>query len=202
MLVKAMPVPELTLSNWMSIVAVFVAIASVIVACASYRLARKSYSLAEDTANLSRPNSAVYLIDAFRYRSNKHDKTLYVFCVSIENKSTFQNSIVNVEMRLPYIRDGIERLVVLSLTNNLSKLSDIEIRNTIQLPASLPVRGALIVNCCFEAPNELLERAEFDLHVLRIRYADGPFSELKPKLIMDVIDVQELEKKRKTGVPI
>lgn len=197
-----MLVSEISLSNWISIVAVVGAAFSAIVACASYRLARKSYTLAARASDLSKPNLALYLIDAFRHRLKARGTTLYCFCVSIENKSIIQNTISNVEMRLPLIRDGVERLAVFTHSNNLAQSDGLSIKNIIQLPATLPVRGALIANCCFEIPNEMLERAEFDLHILRFRCAEGPFSELQPRLIMDVIDVQDLEKKRNSGVPI
>ena len=196
-----MLVSEIKLSNWISIAAFVAAAFSAFVACASYRLAKRSYALAAHTSDLSKPNLALYLIDAFRYRLKGRDRTLYVFCVSIENKSIIQNSIVNVEMRLPFIRDGVERLAVFEHSNNLTQSYNLDIKNTIQLPAAILMRGALVVNCCFEVPNEMLERAEFDLHILRFKCAEGPFSELRPKVIMDVMDVQDLEKKRNTGIP-
>lgn len=105
-------------------------------------------------------------------------------------------------MRLPFIRDGVERLAVFTHFNNLAELGHLRIKNIVRLPVDISVRGALVANFCFDVPNEMLESAEFDLHILRFKYAEGPPGELQPKLIMDVIDVQDLEKKRSKGVPI
>jgi hypothetical protein len=168
----------------------------------SYKVARGSYRLALETAQLSKPNLTTYLIDAFRYRANLNENIFYVFCISLENKSTVQNSIVAIEMRLPFVRDGIERLAVFPHSEDFSQSKMLNLKNIIHLPAIISVRGALIGNCCFEVPSDMLEGAEFDLHTLRFRCAEGPIVELEPKVIMDIIDVQYLEKKRSAGVPL
>jgi hypothetical protein len=165
-------------------------------------VARKSYELAVHTSQLSKPSLTAYLIDAFRYRPDLGGRILYIFSASIENKSVIQNSISSVEMRLPFVRDGVERLAVFPHIGNFPQLDILKLRNIIQLPATIPVRGALIATCCFEVPSDLLERSEFDMHTLRFRCAEGPFLELHPRMIMDVVDVQHLENKRSAGVPV
>jgi hypothetical protein len=190
------------LSNCVAIAAAAIACTSLIVAWKGYVVSRRSYDLAAQAAQLSEPNVTGYLIDAFRYRPDVADKILYIFCVSIENKSTIQNSIVDAEMRLPFLRDGIERLAVFSHTGNIPQLNDLKLNNIVRLPSSLSARGALVANFFFEVPKDILERSQFDMHVLRIRFADGPYVELDPKVIMDVVDVQHLESKRQAGVPI
>jgi hypothetical protein len=193
---------NITLSNWLSIAAAVIACGSVILAWKSYKIARDSHRLALETAQLSKPNLTTYLIDAFRYRANPGEKIVYVFCVSLENKSTVQNSVVAIEMRLPFVRDGIERLAVFQHSENFSQLKKLKLKNIIHLPATISVRGALIGNCCFEVPGDMLEGAEFDLHTLRFRCAEGSLVELEPKIIMDIVNVQYLEEKRRAGVPL
>src|SRR5260370_512078 len=96
-------------------------------------------------------------------------------------------------------RDGVERLGVFTHKSSEALVS---INNVLQLPAEVPPRGALVTNCCFEVPDEMLERAECGFHLLRIRYVEATTTEIEPKVIMDVVDVQHLEKKRQVGVPI
>jgi hypothetical protein len=190
------------LSNWIALVATIIASASLIVALKNSRVAQQGLKISWRTSNLGDPNFAVYLIDTFRYRVKSQKKALYVFCISINNKSTIQNSITNVEMRLPLIRAGLETVSVFVHNPRPTLPKGFSLKNVLKLPALLPARGALIGNCCFEVPEELLEGADFGSHFLRIKYAEGPNTELEPKIIMDIIDDQHLEQKRKTGVPL
>ena len=188
-----------TLSDWISAFAAITACGSAIFAYSSYRIARQSLGLSTQVFDRSQPNSSVYLIDAFRCHFEEQKVVLYVFSLSITNRSTIQNTIVSVEMRLPFVRDGVERLGVFTHKSSEALVS---INNVLQLPAEVPPRGALVTNCCFEVPDEMLERAECGFHLLRIRYVEGTTTEIEPKVIMDVVDVQHLEKKRQVGVPI
>jgi hypothetical protein len=192
----------LTVSDYTAIAAIVISSGSLILAWKSYGISRKGYDLAAQASRFSQPHLTGYLIDAFRYRPDLGGNIVYIFCVSIENKSTIQNSIVNAEMRLPFLRDGIERLAVFSHNENIGRLAPLNLKNIATLPVVLPIRGALVANFCFEVHKDLLERSEYDLHTLRLGFTDGPFVELSPKVIMDVVDVQHLEAKRSTGVPI
>jgi hypothetical protein len=192
---------DVALSNWISIAAAIVAFGSMVVAWQSYRLAQRSFHLAQESYGLSKPNVAAYLVDVFWYRP-KGEKTLYVFCLSVENKSTIQNAIVNAEMRLPFIRDNVERLAVFEHTRNPECLEILGLRNVAELPPSISIRGAVTMNFCFEVPNSTLAGAEFDVHTLRLRCTDGSNVDLRPKMIMALLDVQDLEEKRKAGVPV
>lgn len=193
---------EVHLSNWIAVAALGIAFASLWISRLGYQIAKKSYLLAKQTSESSAPQFSSYLVDAFRYRDKSADSIIYVFAVSLENKSTIQNSIVSVEMRLPLMRDGLERLAVFGALGVGPIVGGLQIRNTAQLPSVVHSRGAIIANFCFEVPNEMLKKAEYDLHILRIKFADGPFVEIRPKFVMDVIDVQDLEKKRRSGVPL
>jgi hypothetical protein len=191
-----------TWSSFVAITAIAISCGSLIVAWKSYSVSQKSYDIAAQAAQLSKPNLTGYLIDAFRYRPDLGGKIVYIFCVSIENKSTIQNSIVSAEMRLPFLRDGVERIAIFPHTENIARLANLDLKSVIHLPVVLPIRGALIANFCFEVQKDMLERSEFDTHTLRLGFAEGAFVELDAKMIMDVVDVQHLENKREAGVPI
>jgi hypothetical protein len=191
---------HLELTEWISLFALVVALPSAVIGVCSYRLARKSYFLAEVVSKSAQPQGAVYLIDAFRWRDEA--SVLYVFCVSVENKSTIANSIVDVELRLPYRRGGKERMAVLAVNNTPSQNANMRISNTAQIPAVVPARGAVTAAFCFRLATELIDGAEFDEHVLRFKFADGPSCELRQRIIMGMTNVQELEKKRRIGIPV
>jgi hypothetical protein len=78
----------------------------------------------------------------------------------------------------------------------------LEIQNILQIPTPLPARGGIVGNFCFELPQSVLDGSEFGPFMLRIRYAEGPANEIERPIIMDIIDAEHLEKKRKTGIPI
>jgi hypothetical protein len=191
-----------SISDYIAIAAIVMSFCSLMLAWKSYGISRKSYDLAAQASQFSQPHLSGYLIDAFRYRPDLGGKIVYIFCVSIENKSTIQNSILNAEMRLPFLRDGIERLAVFSHNENIGRLASLNLKNIATLPVIIPIRGAQIANFCFEVQKDMLVRSEYDLHTLRLSFADGPLVELSPQVIMDVVDVQHLETKRSTGVPI
>lgn len=166
------------------------------------RIARKALELSANTSKLAGPNSNIYLVDAFRYRLTDSNIALHVFCLSIENKSTMQNSVTAAELRIPFVRDGIERIAVFRNVSTLARSEPLRIQNFLQIPAALTARSALVANCCFEVPLRMLEGAEFGPYRLRIVYAEGPASNIEFNVMMDVIDAEHLEKKRNTGVPI
>jgi hypothetical protein len=192
--------PPVGLSNWIAIAAAFAACASLLIAYRNFRIARRALALSANSSSLAEPCTAAYLIDSFRYRVSS--SIIYVFCISIENKSTFQNSVVEVELRIPILRSGIETITVLRHTERSAELKELDINNIAQLPAPLLPRGALIANYCFAAPREMLEGAEVDSHRVRIRYADGPWIEVTSHIIMDIVDAKDLEKKRGSGIPV
>jgi hypothetical protein len=80
--------------------------------------------------------------------------------------------------------------------------STLQLKNIFELPISLPARGGLVGNFCFDVPRGILEGSEFGPFCVRVRYAEGQSSEVEHSIVMDVIDAENLEKKRKTGVPI
>lgn len=188
------------LSNWIAIVAALAACVSLFIAYRNFRIASRALALSVSSSSLAEPSAVAYLIDAFRYRVKA--SVIYVFCISIESKSTVQNTVVDAELRIPIIRLGIETISVLRHTDGSAELKELGIKNLARLPAPLLARGALIANYCFVAPRAMLEGAEVDSQTMRIRYADGPCTEVKSNLIMDIVDVKDLEKRRGSGVPV
>jgi hypothetical protein len=192
--------PSIDLSGWVAIIAAFAACVSSLIAYRNSRTARRALAVSSATATLAEPQAAAYLIDAFRYRAIS--SIIYVFCISIENKSTLQNTVVDAELRIPIIRAGIETVSVLRHLDQLPDMKELEVKNVVRLPAPLMARGAFIGNFCFVAPRGMLEDAEVESQTVRIRYADGPWSEVTSNIIMDIVDAKDLEKRRGTGVPV
>jgi hypothetical protein len=189
-------------STLIALVAAFAAVASAAFAFRNSSIARRALSLSTNASKLANADASTYLVDAFRYRYRDSNATLYVFCVSIESKSTLQNSVVDAELRIPFVRDGLERVAVFRLTRNPDSSAPFKIQNIIQTPAPLLPRGGLVGNFCFEIPKGILEGSEFGPFGLRIKYAAGSTNEIEQQIIMDIIDAEHLEKKRKTGVPV
>ncbi|HML12279.1 MAG TPA: hypothetical protein VK456_03175 [Xanthobacteraceae bacterium] len=192
----------LSLSTGTAIVAAVAACASAVFAFKTSRTARKALALSINAAKLSSPHCSVYLIDAFRFRRGGSVNALYVFCVSIENRSTMQNSVLDAELRIPFVKGELERVAVFRHSTRSEELRNLGLGNALETPTLIPARGAVVANCCFEVPNEVLKNAEFNAYLLRIRYAEGPDSEMEKQVIMDVINAEYLEKKRKKGIPV
>jgi hypothetical protein len=191
-----------TPATWITSLSAIAAITSAIFAVRNSIIARKALALSIKTSQLTNANVNVYLIDTFRYRLRESNVTLYVFCVSIESKSTLQNSIVDAELRIPFVKDDLERISVFRHSGKLAGSTPLLLKNVLEIPAPLSARGGLICNFCFNVPRGMLEGSEFGPFSLRLRYAEGPPSEIQRGIIMDVMDAENLEKKRKTGVPI
>jgi hypothetical protein len=100
------------------------------------------------------------------------------------------------------IKDGLERVRVFKHIDRLAESEGLRIENIMRIPAVLGARGSVVANCCFEVPTEVLDGAEFAVHFLRLTYAEGSATNIDAKIIMDVINAEHLEKKRRTGVPI
>jgi hypothetical protein len=200
--VLAVDLSSVNVSTWIAMVSACAAIASATFAFRNFRTARKALTLSTNTSQLANANVSAYLVDAFRYRLRESNVTLYVFCLSIESKSTLQNSIVDAELRIPFVKEGLERVAVFRHNRSSATSAPLLIQNVLQIPATLSARGGLVGNFCFEIPRGVLEGSEFGPFELRIKYAEGPAIDIKQNIIMDVIDAEHLEKKRKTGVPI
>jgi len=191
-----------SIETWVAIFAAFVACVSAALSYRSSTIAREHLAIHKQTWEGARPNAAIHLIDSFRYRAVNSQQDFYVHCLSIENKSSEQNSVVGVEMRLPIIRGDIESVAVFAPTYEMPKDEPLEVRGLQRLPLYLSGRGATAVNFCFAVSRDLLVGAEAGSHMLRVRYAEGQSSDVNIRLIMDVVDVQHLEKKRERGVPV
>jgi hypothetical protein len=193
---------SITASTWIAIVSACAALSSAAFAFNNFRTARKALALSVNTSKLANANVGIYLVDSFRYRIRKSKITLYVFCISIESKSTLPNSVIDAELRIPFVKDGLERVAVFRHTRNLAAAAPLLIQNVMQTPTPLLARGGLIGNFCFEIPQGVLDGSEFGPLGLRVKYAEGLSSDIEQNIIMDVIDAEDLEKKRRTGVPI
>ena len=192
--------PSIGPSGWAAIIAAFAACVSSLIAYRNFRTARRALAISSTTSSLAEPRAIPYLIDAFRYRTMS--SIVYVFCISIENKSTLQNTIVDAELRIPIVRAGTETVSVLRHIDQLPDMKGLEVKNVARLPAPLIARGAFIGNFCFVVPRGMLEGAEVESQTVRIRYAGGPWSEITSNIIMDIVDAKNLEKRRGTGIPI
>lgn len=187
------------------VVAIFAAIVglgSAIIAWRNSTISKKSLEINSKNASLSSPDFATYLVDSFRYVVKDYDFKLYVFVVSVENRSTIPNSIVSVDLKIPLIKDGFERVLIF---NHIEIESD-ENLSTFKKPAKLPVslaaRGSVIVGFYFKVQNEVLENASCESYTVRTKYINGIYSDTKSIVIMDIIDEGSLEKKRKMGIPV
>jgi hypothetical protein len=190
------------LPTWIAVVAALAACLSAFSAYKNSATGRKALALSKETSRLSNANIRTYLIDAFRYRIKDTGMTLYVFCISFENKSTAPNSITEAELRIPFLKDSVERVAVFRHLNSFDESVAMSIQNVVQVPIPLSARGGLTGNFCFQAPHGILEGSEYGPFRLSIKHAEGSPSELEVNLIMDVVDAEHLEKKRRTGVPI
>jgi hypothetical protein len=85
---------------------------------------------------------------------------------------------------------------------NSPSLKILKLQNILQLSVALPTRGSLVANYCFDVPDEIAGNTHWVSTTLRIKYAEGSASELEPRVIMDIVDVQDIEEKRQTGIPI
>jgi hypothetical protein len=189
-------------TTWIAAISALAAIASATFAMRNSNLARKTLAISAKTSQLANASVSLYLIDAFRYSMREANSTLYVFCVSVESKSTSQNSVVDAELRIPFIKNQIERAAIFRHNGKSTSSSTLQLKNIFELPISLPARGGLVGNFCFDVPRGILEGSEFGPFCVRVRYAEGQSSEVEHSIVMDVIDAENLEKKRKTGVPI
>jgi hypothetical protein len=193
---------DIGLSTWIAIIAALAACVSALAAWRNSKIARKALDLSVKASKLANPSSRVYLIDAFRFRDEKTKKSLYVFCLSVENKSTMPNSITGAELRIPFIRDDIERTAVFQHASSSEEIKAIGFSNLLQNPQPLSARGAAVVTCCFEVPREVLKNAEFGPYCVRLSYADGSTRDVEIRVIMDVVNAQYLEARRKRGIPV
>jgi hypothetical protein len=189
-------------STWIAALSAVAAISSAIFAFRNSATARRALALSTATSQSANANFTLYLIDAFRYRPRETNSILYVFCVSIESKSTLQNSIVDAELRIPFVKEKLERTAIFRHNEKWAESTPLSLKNVLKLPTMLTARGGLIGNFCFDVPRGMLEGSEFGPFCLRVRYAEGAPSEVNRSIIMDVTDAENLEKKRKTGVPI
>lgn len=189
-------------STWIALLAACAACASAFFAYRNSRIANRALALSKKSSTGADPKTSVHLIDAFRYRVQQQNTIVYVFCIVVENKSTLTNSIVDVELRIPLVKAGLERVAVFKHSGRLAEGEGLRIQNILQIPATLAARGSVAANCCFEVPFEVLHGAEFGIHFLRLRHAEGSVTDVDAKIIMDVINAEHLEKKRRTGVPV
>lgn len=141
--------PDFLTSNASTLIALVAACAAIASASFAFRnssIARRALSLSANASKLANADANLYLVDAFRYRIRESNVTLYVFCVSIESKSTLQNSVVDAELRIPFVKDGLERVAVFRLTRNPNEPAPFKIQNIIQIQSTTCsiVAGAVV----------------------------------------------------------
>lgn len=163
---------------------------------------REALRISKEAAQRAEANSLVTRIDTFRYRIPKKGVSLYIFTLEIRSQSTNPNSLVAAELRIPAVRDGVERTLVYKHSPLLATAPPINLKNALQVPAALLPRSAIVANCCFEVPDESLKDAVFGPFIVRLTYAAGPEAEVRTDLIMDVPDAEHLQKKRQSGIPV
>lgn len=193
---------SIPLTTWVAIGSALTALLSMSIAYRNSRISRQSLELSRATSSLANPNFTIYLIDSFRYRYDGEKMSLYIFSTSITNKSTIQNTVSELELRITYIKENREGVFVFRNSSELSEIAPKIINNIVKLPAAVPARGALIATFCFKVQRELLSGADYGPYSLRLTYADGSTGEIQTNIIMDVLSDEHLEAKRRTGVPI
>lgn len=188
-----------TLPLWISGAALAV---SIVFGTLNFATSRRALSVSSRASKLNEPNVSLYLLDSFRFRLPEANLSLYIFSISVSNRSTSANSITNCELRIKFVKDALERTGVFRHNTNGLADSILHLRNLLKTPSQLPARSGLIANLCFEVANELLADALFDNLLIQIECADGSTLEHQTNIIMDVVDAKHLEKKREIGVPI
>ena len=165
-----------------SLVAAWVA---TVIAIRNHGIAKESFRLVEEQAKGRSPLMIPYLINSeFMIIEAKR---LYIFSISITNRSDTDNSITSIQMQINYHRP--DQPVASILLNHNSLLADKTscIRSPLTVPSIIISHNTISGSILFECDAETFDRIVVDSCELIITDSNGLINKLTPILISELV---------------
>lgn len=161
---------------------------AVIIAMCSHRTTKKSLLIAEEHAKGRCPLLVPYLIKSSFMTTDDKSKRIYVFSVSLTNRSDLDNSIVNIQLLVKYHKPSQpEASLVLPHNINLKNLLTNEPNKVLQEPFKIHAHDSIVGELLFECDSTLLDAIIIDSYNIVFIDSNGLTCQLQPIMVTEII---------------
>lgn len=173
-------------SDWVAIAAAAAAWMAAWQAFRSSKVARNSYQLALKQEQRLEPSLEVYLVDAYIRRLTHPCRRLYVFQITISNKSFAGNAIKDLQLIVHYSRShGPPSAIAIPHNLDLAVHLHQAASNTFKIPASIAAHTVIGGLALFETHDEGLGDLTIDSYALKLVDTYGNESEREAILLQE-----------------
>lgn len=170
--------------NTIAIISLSIALLAFIISICDFLIARRALKISEIKAIERKPNLIPYLIDGFSLPIN-NDK-LFAFYFSVTNRSSKDNSITRLDLKITYYNDSQNTL-------NLIFPHDNNIEQGIVLPSHVPFTIPIQIGAhqtisgwgLFKVTDKILENKTIENYEILIRDTYDVEVKLNPILIQE-----------------
>lgn len=160
---------QLQFGDWVTIAAAFAAWVAAWQAFRSSRVARSAYQLALKQEQRLQPSLEVYIVDAYIRRRANPSRRLYVFRITISNKSFAGNGLKDLQLVVHCSRDhGPSSDIAIPQKLELGEHLHISAADLVKVPAPIEAHTVMGGLALFEVHDEVLGGANVESYTLKL----------------------------------
>lgn len=160
---------QLQFGDWIAIAAAFAAWMAAWQAFRSSRVARSAYQLALKQEQRLQPSLEVYIVDAYIRRRTKPSRRLYVFQITISNKSSAGNSLKDLQLVVHCSRDnGPPSDIFISHKLELSEQLHLSASDLLKVPSPIDAHTVIGGLALFEVHEGVLGGSKIEAYTLKL----------------------------------
>lgn len=174
------------LSVWAAVASAFFAAIAVWYTYRSANIARKSLELTQEQERRRTPNLEPYLIDGHILRVRLQEMRVYVFSISITNKSDAENSVKELRFAISFNRgQGPDSTIIVTHDASLAKYSSLSSPEPLSIPLSIAAYQTIQGMALFRTDDTLLQGTGINAYSLQIIDSHNTQSILRPIILQE-----------------
>ncbi len=184
--------------NYSDIISICSAIAAWVAALLAYRssrIAKRSLAISENQEQDRSPNLEPYLSESFTCKTEDDLYRIYAFSILVNNKSDMPNTLSRAELSISYRyqNDLITNILLPHSDDNIIESNAVSIVPII-LPAQIDIRHTISGWFVFKIRREQLTNLSIENYQLKLYDSRGNISIVRPIIIKEIIDENEIQK--------
>lgn len=160
--------------EWIAVASAVAAWIAALQAYRSSRVARRAYRLAMEQETRLRPSLELYLVEAHVRRPESGARRLYVFSLTVSNKSDMANAIKHIRLIIEHShgQGPISNIAIPHNPDLSDQLPGNDLR-PFRVPCNIGARAVLGGSSIFEVPDDIFKDSRIEAYTLAIEDTYG-----------------------------